>query len=123
MNSDDNVYHNDFLSDDAKIHGYVEVWNSKEDLSAFISDNKVVSDKGYVINDYDLKPISINDFAGYFVTYKSKSTMSTNYVCNEYFAKVSGKVLKFSFSTRESNYNDNIKSAFKVIADTIKENK
>ena len=35
FSGDEIMYHNDFQSSDAVIHGFVEVWKSKQDLKHF----------------------------------------------------------------------------------------
>lgn len=114
------IYHNDFESKDLKIHGFVEVWNMKEDLNEFLKKSEEISKKQNIISNYKLKPISINNKEWSLVEYVIQNSESLKFKSYEYFIKNNDKVFRFSFFVRDENFKENMPAIFKAIVQTLK---
>ncbi|MEW9094538.1 MAG: hypothetical protein AB2417_05595 [Clostridiaceae bacterium] len=116
------IYHNDFQSKDLKIHGFVEMWNLKEDITKFLKKSEEVSKAGNKILDYKLETIKINNEEWYLVEYTVKNNYGSKYKANEYFKKNKDKLIRFSFFVLEENFKENMPTLFKTIIQTFKYN-
>jgi hypothetical protein len=112
------IYHNSFLSEDAVIHGMVQVWNINEDLKTFLDKSKALSEKYTAAQNYKANPITINKHEGYLVTYTTKTQGENVYRAYEYFIKDKNKFVRFSFFVREENFKENMPIIFKTIVET-----
>lgn len=113
------VYHNDFTSEDASIHGFVQVWNIREELKSFLDNSKEINDQYARYTDYKLSPIEIKKHEGYLVTYTMKTSDNTVYKGEEYFLKDSGKFFRFAFYVRDVNFKETMPTIFKTIVETF----
>lgn len=113
------VYHNDFTSKDATIHGYVQVWNLKEDLKSFLDRSKDINAKYAAYSNYNLNPIKIKNHEGYLMTYTMKTSEKANYKGYEYFIKDNNRFFRFAFYVRDVNFKENMPTIFKTIVDTF----
>lgn len=113
------IYHNDFKSDDGKIHGFVEEWNLKEDLKQFIDRSKEVADENSIFKYYNIKPIKIKNYDGYELSYDMQTPGNVYYVGYEYFIKNNDKLYRIAFFVREDNLKESMPNLFKVIAETM----
>lgn len=116
------VYHNDFFSQDGIIHGYVQVWNLKEDLKSFLDKSKTSNAKFAVYEDYEISPITVNKHEGYLITYTMKTSDEANYKSYEYFLKDKNKFFRFAFYVRDANFKENMPTIFRIIVDTFQYN-
>ncbi|WP_315116734.1 hypothetical protein [uncultured Clostridium sp.] len=116
------IYHNNFQSKDLKIHGFVEVWNLKEDITEFLKKSEEISKDENKILDYKLEVIKINNEEWYLVEYSIKNNYGSKYKCNEYFKKSNGRLIRFSFFVLEENFKENMPTLFKTIIQTFKHN-
>lgn len=119
---DEIIYHNDFQSSDAVIHGFVEVWNSKEDLKIFLENSKKISEEQNVIKKYKMDSIIINSKKTYLVHYLINVTDNNWYKAYEYFIDDKDQFYRFSFFTREVNFKEAYGAIFESIIDTFKIN-
>lgn len=113
-------YHNDFWSEDAKIHGFIEIWNINEDLESFLQKSKDAALKQNEYQEYSINPAYINGKTGYEVA----STMSIPqkniiYKGYEYFIRIKNGFIRFSFFVKDKNYKENMPVIFKTIVDTV----
>lgn len=113
------LYHNDFISEDQKIYGFVQVWNLKGDLRAFIESGRQHPYKPDQLIGYSVKPEKINKHDGYHVEYTVRDRYGNNHKVNEYYVGKAEKVFRFSFSVREPNFKENMPAVFKAIASTM----
>jgi hypothetical protein len=113
------VYHNDFSSEDATIHGFVQVWNIKQDLKSFLDKSKEVNQQYAQYSDYNVSPIVINKHEGYLMTYNMQTSPEGKYKGYEYFLKDTNKFFRFSFFVRDINFKENMPTIFKTIVDTF----
>ena len=93
FSGDEILYHNDFQSSDAVIHGFVEVWKNKQDLKAFLANSKNISEEQNVIKNYKIDNIIINGKKAYLVQYLINVTDSDWYKAYEYFIEDGKSVL------------------------------
>lgn len=113
------VYHNDFTSEDALIHGFVQVWNIKEDLKSFLDKSKELNQQYAQYTNYNVSPIVIKKHEGYLMTYNMKTSEDATYKGYEYFLKDTGKFFRFAFYVRDKNFKENMPTIFKTIVDTL----
>ena len=116
------IYHNDFQSKDLKIHGFVQVWNLKEDLMEFLKKSEKISKSQNTILDYKLEPIKIGKDEWYLVDYTIKNNYGAKYKSYEYFRKSKDKLIRFSFFVLEENFKENMPTLFKTIIQIFKHN-
>lgn len=116
------IYHNDFKSEDAVIHGYVQVWSIKEDLKSFLDKSKEQSQKYAQYTEYNITPIVVKKYDGYLMTYKMMTSNEANYKSYEYFIKDKDKFIRFAFYVRDINFKENMPTIFKTIVDTFEQN-
>jgi hypothetical protein len=116
------VYHNDFTSEDANIHGYVQVWSIKEDLKSFLDKSQKQSQKYAQYTEYNITPIVVKKHDGYLMTYGMITSKDAKYKGYEYFVKDKDKFTRFAFYVRDINFKENMPTIFKTIVDTFEEN-
>ena len=117
---DEIVYHNDFQSADAVIHGFMEVWKSKQNLKVFLDNSKSISEEQNVIKDYKINNISINGKKAYLVQYLINITGDNWYKAYEYFIEDEKEFYRFSFFTRNINFKESYGAIFESIVETLK---
>ncbi|EPS51619.1 hypothetical protein JTT01_13070 [Clostridium botulinum] len=75
--------------------GFIQLWNYKGDLKAFIKHSKEVSDKQQVdYTKYNVVPVDLNNMKGYLAQY-SILKENKEYVAYEYFLKWKKDLLEF----------------------------
>ena len=116
------IYHNDFQSSDAVIHGFVEAWTSKQDLKKFLEKSKEISEKQNVIKDYKIGDIVINGKKTYLVQYLINVTDDNWYKAYEYFIDDGKQFYRFSFFTRKANFEETFGAIYESIVETFKIN-
>ncbi|SKA82777.1 hypothetical protein SAMN05428976_105105 [Clostridium sp. USBA 49] len=113
------LYHNDFNSEDAVIHGFVQVWNMKGDLKNFLDKSKNSSAGFAQYTEYSIEPINIKGHEGYLVIYTMKTSENANFKAYEYFLKDKDKFVRFAFYVRDKNFKENMAKMFEVIVETF----
>lgn len=113
------IYHNDFTSEDATIHGFVQVWNLREDLKSFLDKSKALNEKHAQYSNYNISPIVINKYEGYLMTYTMKTGEESSYKGYEYFLKGKDRFYRFAFYVRDVNFKENMPTIFKTIVSTF----
>ena len=119
---DEIMYHKDFESADAIIHGFVEVWKGKQDLKVFLDNSKNISEKQNKIKDYKMDNITINSKKTYLVQYLINVDGDNWYKSYEYFIDNGKEFYRFSFFTREVNFKETYGAIFESIVETLKIN-
>lgn len=117
---DEIMYHNEFQSPDAVIHGFVEVWKSKQDLKAFLDNSKNISEQQNTIKNYKIDNIVINGKKAYLVQYLIDTTDNNWYKSYEYFIDGEKEFYRFSFFTRSVNFKESYGAIFESIVETLK---
>lgn len=113
------LYHNDFQSGNAVVHGFVEVLKIKDKLKLYLENSKVISEKQNKVYDYSISEIKVKDMEGYAIHYKIEVKPDLFYVATEYFIDGKDIILRFSFFVREDNYKENMPAVFNTIVRTI----
>ena len=116
------MYHNDFQSSDAVIHGFVEVWKSKQELKTFLENSKNISEEQNAIKNYKIDDIIINGKKAYLVQYLINVTDNNWYKAYEYFIQDEKEFYRFSFFTRNVNFKEAYGAIFESIVETLKIN-
>ncbi|MGH4140814.1 hypothetical protein [Clostridium sp.] len=116
------LYHNDFQSSDALIHGFVEVWKSKQELKAFLDNSKNISEQQNIIKNYRIDNIIINGKKTYVVQYLINITDNNWYKAYEYFIDGGKEFYRVSFFTRNINFKETYGAIFESIVETFKIN-
>lgn len=116
------IYHNDFTSEDATIHGYVQVWSIKEDLKSFLDKSQIQSQQYAEYTEYNITPVVVKKHEGYLMTYIMKTSKEASFKGYEYFIKDKDKFIRFSFYVRDINFKENMPTIFKTIVDTFEHN-
>lgn len=120
LNSNEIVYHNDFMSDNSIINGFVQVWNYNNNLKEFLQTSKKVAEKHNGVRGYGIKTIKVQEYNGYEVEYTLSNQKGESYRACEYFIKLDKKkFIRFSFFVREKNYQENITRLFQTIVETV----
>ena len=113
------IYHNDFQSSDAIIHGFVEVWKSKEDLKVFLDSSKNISQKQNEIKNYKMDDIIVAGRKTYLVQYLINVTDNNWYKSYEYFIDNGKEFYRFSFFIRNVNFKETYGAIFESIVETL----
>jgi hypothetical protein len=114
------LYHNEFTSDTKIIHGYVQVWNFRGNLKDFVERGKDNSAyKPFDFKEYNMKPININEFEGYLVTYAVKDTTGEYHKAQEYYLPKGSRLFRFSFYVNEKSYKESMPTVFRAIVKTL----
>ncbi|MBU3189089.1 hypothetical protein K9O30_08750 [Clostridium bowmanii] len=116
------LYHNDFQSSDALIHGFVEVWKSKQELKVFLDNSKNISEQQNVIKNYRIDNVIINGKKTYVVQYSINITDNNWYKAYEYFIDGGKEFYRVSFFTRNVNFKETYGAIFESVVDTVKIN-
>lgn len=120
FSGDEIIYHNDFQSSDAVIHGFVEVWKGKQDLKAFLDNSKNISQVQNTIKNYKIDDINMNGKRTYLVQYLIKVADNNWYKAYEYFIDDGKSFYRFSFFTRNVNFKETYGAIFESIVETLK---
>lgn len=116
------IYHNDFQSPEAVIHGFVEVWTSNQDLKTFLENSKEISQEQNAVKNYKINNIIINDKKTYLVQYLINVTNNNWYKVYEYFIDDGKGFYRISFFTRNVNYKEAFGAIYESIVETFKIN-
>jgi hypothetical protein len=118
------VYHNDFNTKDQSIHGFVQVWNLREDLKTFLERSKETAGavKPLKYKAYKMEPISINAYSGYLISYAMDMGEGKYYKGYEYYLSQDGLMFRFSFFVSEGNFKENMPTVFNTIVRTFQYN-
>lgn len=116
------LYHNDFTSEDAVIHGFVQVWNMKEDIKSFLDKSKNSNIGFSEYTEYNMRPINIKGHDGYLVISTMKTSQETKFKGYDYFLKDKDKFFRFAFYVRDVNFKENMPRVFEAIVETLDDN-
>lgn len=112
------IYHNRFISNKGDIHGYVEVWNLRQDLKNFLEQSKEVSETQNIISGYKLEDFYYNGRDGYKIIYNMITKTGDKYKAYEYFIKYNEIFLRFAFYINETDFKGNMPMNFETIVKT-----
>lgn len=112
------IYHNRFISSKGDIHGYVDVWNLRQDLRKFLEGSKEASESQNIISKYKLEDFYCNGREGYKLIYDMITRAGDKYKAYEYFIKGNEVFLRFAFYTEESDFKESMPMNFETIVKT-----
>ncbi|MGY0374075.1 hypothetical protein [Clostridium sp. JNZ J1-5] len=112
------IYHNEFISKDLSISGFVQVWNEEDDLKNFLDISKEASKKQNKIKNYKISDFKIGDKKGYLVKYIMKSK-DVDFVAYEYFIKYNKGFIRFSFFMKNKDFKEDIATLYDSILKTV----
>jgi len=110
------LYHMNFISQDKKIHGFVQVWKLSEPLRQFIEKSKESAVGVVDFKYFDIREIMSDNKRGYLLDY-SRANYEGGYI-KAYEAFIEGyadRVYRISFFVPEKEW----KNYYKVIFDRI----
>jgi hypothetical protein len=116
------IYHNDFQSADAVIHGFVELWKSNQSLKTFLENSKNISQQQNEIKNYKIDSIVVNERKAYLVQYLINVDNNNWYKAYEYFIEDGKEFYRISFFTRKVNFKETFGAIFESIIETLKIN-
>jgi len=120
LSGDEIIYHNDFQSSDAIIHGFVEVWKNKQELKAFLDSSKNISQKQNSVKNYRIDNIIVSGKKAYVVQYLINVDNVNWYKAYEYFIDDGKEFYRFSFFIRNVNFKETYGAVFESIVETLK---
>lgn len=112
------IYHNEFISKDLSISGFVQVWNEEDDLKNFLDISKEASKKQNKIKNYKISDFKMEDKKGYLVKYIMKSK-DVDFVAYEYFIKYNKGFIRFSFFMKNKDFKEDIATLYDSILKTV----
>lgn len=113
------LYHNDFISGDKKILGYVQVWNLNIPLKDFIEEARENAVKEVTFKEYSMEPVRINNKEGYILQYTRDADNGKYMKAFEVFIIDEGNTFhRFAFYMDEKSWKDNMRMLFLNIAAT-----
>jgi len=112
------IYHNRFISPKSDIHGYVDVWNLRQDLKIFLVQSKEASEAQNIITGYKLEDFYYDGRDGYKIVYNMITNAGSKYKAYEYFIKYNEVFLRFAFYVNEPDFKENMPMNFETIVKT-----
>lgn len=119
FNNSEITYHNEFVSEDSKIYGFVQTWNINKSLLNFLKDSKKISQKQNVITNYSINKIDINKQKLYLVKYTLKNKDNILFYAYEYFVPTDNGFIRFSFFVKKQNFKQNMPQIFNAVVSTL----
>ncbi|OPJ61289.1 hypothetical protein [Clostridium oryzae] len=119
FDSSEIVYHNNFVSDDLKLHGFAEVWKLKTPLKKFLENSKSSSYKPGSVLNYKIKKTKIKNFETYLVTYNMKNQSGEIYKAWEYYIEENNEFFRICFFVPQEEYKANLPVVFESITNTF----
>lgn len=94
MTGNEILYHVDFYNRQKTVHGFVQVWNLKEDIKDFL--DKSMATSGQNFSHFEDNIEKINDVAWHIWHYTIKSKDGTSYTARESFTKIGDSMYRLS---------------------------
>lgn len=113
------LYHNDFISGDKKLVGYVQLWDLNLPIKEFIEEGK--KSAGDIVNfkDYSIEPVKINGKNGYILQYTREVEKGKYVKAFEVFVMDKGNTFhRFAFYMDEKSWEQGYRMLFLNIAST-----
>lgn len=121
LGSSEIIYHSNFISDDKKINGYVEVWDLKKPLLDFLKESEKSAVGTVSFKYYTIKPIKIDDKEGYILEYSRKGEGDKYIKAFEVFLKDKESLFyRLAFYMDEQLWKDEYRELFLNMASMAK---
>jgi len=115
------LYHMNFISQDKRIHGFVQVWNISEPLEQFIQESKKSAVGVVDFKYFDIKEIMVDNKIGYIIDYSRANQKGEYNRAYEAFVQgFSNKVYRMSFYVSEKEWKDYYKAIFDRMIHSIR---
>ncbi len=114
------LYHMNFISQDKRIHGFVQVWKLSKPLKQFIEESKKSAAGVADFKYFDVKEIMADNKKGYLIDYSRANPQGEYNKAYEAFIEgYSNKVYRISFFVPEKEWRNYYKVLFDRIIRTI----
>lgn len=115
------LYHSNYVSDDKKISGYVQVWDLKKPLLDFLKEGEKSAAGIVSFKYYTIKPVKIDGKDGYILEYSRKAENGRYIKAFEVFLKDKESLFyRFTFYMDEQLWKDEYREPFLNIASMAK---
>lgn len=114
------LYHLNFMSQDKRIHGFVQAWQLSKPLKEFVEGSKAAATGSVDFKDFIIREIMINNRRGYLLDYsRANSEGEYNRSYEAFVEGYSGKVYRMSFFVPEKEWRSYYKALFDRIIRTM----
>jgi len=115
------LYHLDFVSQDKRIHGFVQVWKLSKPLEQFVSESEKAATGTVDYKHYDIREITTGGRKGYVMDYSRANQDGEYNEAYEVFLKgASDKMYRLSFFVPEKEWRNYYKLLFERIVRTVR---
>jgi hypothetical protein len=110
------IYHSNFISQEADIYGFVEVWKLRQmDLKTFIESSKGSAYKPDRVKDYKYKAMKVKGEPAYLLTYNAITPSGKNIKAYEYFIDHGDTFFRMAFYVNKDNFKENMPTIFEAL--------
>lgn len=113
------LYSGEFKSEDNKIGGLFQIWNTNKDIYKFLKDSENISKEQNKIFNYSINNIKIGNKEVILVKYKIENKNGEKYLAYEYFIPKGREVTRMSFFLEEKNYKEYFGGLFEALVNNI----
>jgi hypothetical protein len=115
------IYHNDFTSEQDKLHGFVQVWNASMPLAEFLNKSRESAVGVVYFKDYSIEPAKINGKTGYILNY-TRSADNDKYIkaLEVFILQKDNVFIRFAFYMDETLWKDEYRELFLSISASSK---
>lgn len=115
------LYHLDFISQDKRIHGFVQVWKLAKPLEQLIAESEKAATGVVDFKDYNVREITVDGRKGYVMDYSRANQEGEYNKAYEVFLKgASNKMYRLSFFVPEKEWRNYYKLLFERIVHTVR---
>ncbi len=115
------LYHLDFISQDKRIHGFVQVWKLAKPLEQLIAESEKAATGVVDFKGYNVKEIKVDGRKGYVMDYSRANQDGEYNKAYEVFIKgASNKMYRLSFFVPEKEWRNYYKLLFERIIRTVR---
>lgn len=110
------LYHMNFMSQDKRIHGFVQVWKLSKPLKQFIEESKQAATGVVDFKYFDIKEIMVDGKRGFLMDYsRANADGEYNKAYEAFVEGYSDKIYRMSFFVPEKEW----RNYYKVLFDRI----
>lgn len=114
------LYHLNFISQDKRLHGFVQVWKLSKPLKQFIEESKESAVGVVDFKYFDIKEIMADNKKGYLIDYsRANSQGDYNRAYEAFIEGYADKVYRISFFAPEKEWRNYYKVLFDRIIRTV----
>ncbi|WP_139903532.1 PsbP-related protein [Clostridium thermarum] len=114
------LYHSSFISKEADIYGFAELWKLRQmDLKTFIENSKGSGFKPDRVSEYKYKPVEVKGEPAYLLTYNAITPSGNNIKAYEYFIDQGDTFFRMAFYVNKDNFRENMPTIFEAIVNNF----